>query len=868
MNAAATPRSALPTGTVTFLFTDIEGSTKLVQRLGSEFRTVLEQHNRILRDAIHGAGGVDRGSEGDAIFAVFTTADAAVAAAVGAQRGLAEHGWPEGVTVRVRMGLHTGEGIPGGDDYVGMDVHRAARIAAAGHGGQIVVSRTTAALAESSLPEGVTLRELGAFRLKDLPDSERLSQVVVPGLPQDFPPLRSLDVATNLPAFPTAFVGRHDDLSALRERLEGARLVTITGPGGTGKTRLAVEAAAAERDRYTDGVTFVDLSATTEPALVCHDIAQALGLRPQGRDPVWGAITERLRDHTALLILDNFEQVLEAAPEVGGLLSGAPALTVLATSREALGIRGEHLYPLSPLGLREGGAPSDAVMLFVDRARAMDPAFEPDEDTLVTVAEICARLDGMPLAIELAASRLRAISVAELLSRLDRRLPLLTTGPRDAPDRQRTLRGAIEWSHDLLEEPERVLFRRCGVFAGGWILWVLNSIVDPEGELGDLLDLTASLVQKSLVRRDPGSERYSMYETIREFALEKLEEAGELAEVRERMAHQVVLLVEDAEPHLIGEDRREWIERLGENHDNVRAGLEWSIELDQAEVGLRIVAAVWRFWQYRGHLAEGRRWAEQVLALPSAQDRTRPRARALLAALGIVYWQGDYDPMEPYCEEALDIARELDDEWLVGEALYNLSFVAQMVRGDWEACARLLDEAEVHFTAVGDRAALGRIAMARSFMGNTRQEYASTRVYAEQALEYLRETGDQETYQQALGSVALANMELGDYDSALDGMRQLLRRNLDSMNTTGFLMGFYFLSTLANAQGQFERSARLWGAAEGLEQRLQAQVPRTLFSYYSGPKEESLPPGAVEGLKAEGRAMSLEEAIDYAQSED
>jgi predicted ATPase/class 3 adenylate cyclase len=858
----------LPTGTVTFLFTDIEGSTKLVQRLGAEFRPVVEEHHRILRQAIRGAGGIDLRTEGDAFFAVFTTADAAVAAAVAAQRGVAAHPWPPGAEVRVRMGMHTGEGVLGGDDYLGLDVHRAARIASAGHGGQIVVSRATAALAEGSLPEGVSLRELGAHRLKDLPDPERISQVVVPGLPQDFPPLRSLEIADNLPAFPTAFVGRHDDLSALRERLEGARLITITGPGGTGKTRLAVEAARMERERYPGGVTFADLSARTEPDLVCHDIAEALGLRPSGREPVWDAIAARLRDQTALLLLDNFEQVLAAAPDVGGLLSEAPGVTVLATSREPLGIRGEHLYPLSPLGVREGGGPSEAVELFVDRARAMDPSFEPDPDALAAVAEICARLDGMPLAIELAASRLRAISIDELLARLDKRLPLLTTGPRDAPDRQRTLRGAIEWSHDLLAEPERVLFRRLGVFAGGFILDVLGPICDPDGKLGDLLDLTSSLVQKSLVRRDPASGRYSMYETIREFAVERAEEAGEYEALQDRNADQAVRRTEEAEPELIGQDRRKWILLLDDNHENTRSALEWTVRRDLGQKALRIVAAVWRFWQFRGHLAEGRAWAEQVLALPSARPRTAERARALLAAAGIVYWQGDYEAMEPYVMESLEIARELGDEGAIAEAEYNLSFVEQILRGDWEACARLLDAAEARFRAIGDRAGLGRVAMARSFIGNSRGDFASTRNYAEQALEYLRDTGDHETYGQALGSVALANMELGEYDTADETMRQILRINLDSMNTTGYLMGFYFLSTLANARGDYERSARLWGAAEGLEERLQAHVPRTLFEYYSGPSEEHLPAERAEPLKAEGRAMSLEDAIAYAQSED
>ncbi|MEX2458892.1 MAG: adenylate/guanylate cyclase domain-containing protein [Actinomycetota bacterium] len=865
MDQAAT-RTELPTGTVTFLFTDIEGSTKLVQRLGAEFRGVLEEHNRILRDAIRGAGGIDRGTEGDAIFAVFTTADAAVGAAVKAQRALAEHRWPEGVVVRVRMGLHTGEGIAGGDDYVGLDVHRAARISAAGHGGQIVVSRATAALVEGSLPEGVSLRELGPHRLKDLPDPERISQVLVPGLPQGFPPLRSLEVATNLPSFPTTFVGRHDDLSGLRERLEGARLVTITGPGGTGKTRLTVEVARSVAERYADGVTFADLSATTDPALVCHVIAEALAMRPAGTEPVWDAIAESLRDRTALLVLDNFEQVLPAATDLAGVIERAPGITVMVTSREALGIRGEHLFPLKPLGTGEG--PSEAVALFVDRVHAVEPSFEPDEVTLATVAEICRRLDGMPLAIELAASRMRALSADELLARLDKRLPLLTTGPRDAPDRQRTLRGAIEWSHDLLDERERILFRRLGVFAGGFILAILDSICDPEGELGELLDLTSSLVQKSLVQRDPGSGRYSMYETIREFALERAEEAGEYEALRGRNTDQAVRRTEEAEPHLIGEDRRRWVVLLDDNHENLRSALEWTVQRDLGEAGMRIVAAVWRFWQYRGHLAEGRGWAEQVVALPSAQARTTHRARALLAASGIAYWQGDYDAMGSFVEESLDIARELGDDGAIGEALYNMSFVAQIARGDWEACARYLDEAEAYFERLDDRGALGRVAMARSFIGNTQGNFESTRAYAEKALEYLRDSGDRETYAQAMGSVALANMELGEFEAAFDTMQEVLRMTLDSLNTTGFLMGFYFLSTLANAKGDHERSARLWGAAEGLEQRLQAHVPRTLFSYYSGPSEEDLPRERAEPLKAEGRAMSLEDAIAYAQSED
>ncbi|MCA1726766.1 MAG: AAA family ATPase, partial [Actinobacteria bacterium] len=712
----------------------------------------------------------------------------------------------------------------------------------------------------------VTFRDLGAHRLKDLPDAEQISQIVVEGLSGDFPPLRSLETPTNLPAFASAFVGRHTDRFALHERLQEARLVTVTGPGGTGKTRLTVEVARSAAERFPDGVTFVDLSSTTDPALVCHVIAEALGMPPSGTEPVWDAIAQSLREGTTLLVLDNFEQVLPAAADLGVLLERAPGMTAVVTSRESLGIRGEHLYPLQPLGTGEG--PSEAVELFVDRVRAVDPSFDPDQEALATVAEICRRLDGMPLAIELAASRMRALTATELLTRLDRRLPLLTTGARDAPDRQRTLRGAIEWSHDLLDEPERILFRRLGVFAGGFVLEVVGPICDPQGQLGDLLDLTSSLVQKSLVRRDPGSGRYSMYETIREFAVERATEAGEHDALQGRNAEWAVHRTEEAEPHLIGDDRRRWVVLLDENLENLRSALEWVVQRDLGEEGMRIVAAVWRFWQYRGHLAEGREWAERVLALPSAQARTRHRARALLAAAGIAYWQGDYDAMAPFADESLDIARELDDDSAIGEALYNLSFVAQIARGDWEACARYLDEAETYFERLDDRGALGRVAMARSFIGNTEGNFESTRAYAEKALEYLRDSGDRETYSQAMGSVALANMELGHFDVAVEGVQQILRMSLDAMNTTGYLMGFYFLSTLANTKGDYERSARLWGAAEGLEHRLQAHVPRTLFAYYSGPSEEDLPPERAEALKAEGRAMRLEDAIAYAQSRD
>ena len=859
----ASIRTELPTGTVTFLFTDIEGSTKLVQRLGSAFRGVLEEHHRILREAIHGAGGVDRATEGDAFFAVFPTADAGVAAAVAAQRALAAQPWPAGVEVRVRMGLHTGEGILGGDDYIGMDVHRAARIAAAGHGGQILVSRTTAALGEPTLGDGVSLRDLGAHRLKDLPDPERLSQVVVGGFPQDFPPLRSLEVATNLPAFPTAFIGRHDDLSRLRERLEGARIVTLTGPGGTGKTRLAVETAREELPRFPDGVTFVDLSPITDAALVPRAIAEALRVQPSGDEPVLDAVAERLRDRTTLLVLDNFEQVMPAAPHVARLVSDAPTLTVMTTSREPLGIAGEREFPVAPMG-------ADAVALFVERARAIDPAFDVSGEAGDAIAEICRRLDGLPLAVELAAARVRTLGVEEILERLDRRLPLLTGGARDAPARQRTLRAAIEWGHDLLDEPERVLFRRLSVFAGGWTLEAAQEVADLEADPGETLDLLAALVQKSLVRRIAGGPqgRFGMYETLREFAAERLDEAGEGGSLRERHLAWVVALTERTAPELIGEAMGRYADLLAAEHDNVRAALAWSIGERRAEPAQRIMTAVWRFWQFRGHLVEASRWAEQILELPSAAARTPVRAAALVAAAGISYWNADYDEMEARCREAFDIFTELGDDVGRGDALYNQSFVPQM-RGDFADALEMLSRAAELFEGRGYRLGLGRVAMARSFTATQGHDPEAARRYSDEAIRLLAEQGDWEGMMNALGSAGLSRMLQGDLDDATPIIRRVTREYLNAMNFTGVVIGFRMFATLASARGQHERAARLLGAAEAGHERFHVRPPRAIERIWNVEEtSRTMSPEAFDAALEEGRAMSFEEAVAYAESED
>src|ERR687891_401210 len=564
-------RADLPTGTVTFLFTDIEGSTRLLDALGDRYPALLESHQRILREAFGGRGGIDVSTEGDSFFVVFRTAPQAVAAAVEAQRAIAAHEWPEGAAVRVRVGLHTGEGILGGDNYVGVDLHRAARIAAAGHGGQIVVSEATRALVEPAAPEGVAFRDLGEHRLKDLSHPERLHQVLGDGLPAEFPALRSMDARpNNLPVQLTSFVGRRRELEGVKEAIRAGRLLTLTGPGGTGKTRLALQAARQLLPEFEHGVFFVALAPITERGLVLPAVAKALGL------------PEATRESTG----------------------------------EPLGLSGERESPVPPLDLPdpahlpaiEGLSQYEAVSLFVERAMAVQPGFQVTNENAPAVAEICARLDGLPLAIELAAARVKILAPQALLARLDRALPLLAGGSRELPQRQRTLRDAIAWSYDLLEEPERPLFARLSAFVGGFTLEAVEAVADPGGDLGlDPFDGVASLTNKSLLRQmatGPAEPRFFMLETIREYAAERLAEAPDADEIRRRHARFFLGLAERAEPELTGPDQVRWLDALEAEHDNFRAALAWAAE-HELDAALRMGGALWRFWQLPGHLPAG-----------------------------------------------------------------------------------------------------------------------------------------------------------------------------------------------------------------------------------------------------------------------
>jgi predicted ATPase len=686
----------LPTGTVTFLFTDIEGSTRLLQELGDRYAEVLAEHHRELRAVWLRHEGFEVDTQGDAFFVAFGRASDAVAAAADAQRALA------GGPVRVRMGLHTGEPLRTGESYVGIDVHRAARIAAAGHGGQVLLSQATADLA------GADARDLGLHRLKDLSAPERLFQLGV----EDFPPLKTLH-ETNLPIPATPFLGREreiDQIAALLLRPD-VRLVTLTGPGGSGKTRLALQAAAAAADHYDRGVWWVPLASIGDPALVESTASQALGSKD--------ALSAAVGDKRLLLLLDNFEHLLDAAEGVGQAIASCPRLTVFVTSREPLHLDGEWEVAVDPLRERE------AVELFVQRAAAVRSDFAANGE----VAEICRQLDCLPLAIELAAARVKVLTLPALLERLEQRLPVLAGGSRSAPERQRTLRATIVWSHDLLMPAEQDLFARLALFAGGCTLEAAEEICGAD------LDGIASLVDKSLIRRS--GARYWMLETIREFAADRLEELEDVAELRDRHAAWYVALGERARPELQARRGREWHDRLDAEHANLRAALEHLLASQDTESVLRLTGAVWMFWATRGHWTEGRRFLAAALAL-NGDVNPELLIDAYWGAAILAIWQGDVDEGEQWAmdllelsrkedlpraeavavhtlamaapdgdrartlyEESLVLARRADDGWLVSAALNNLGGL-YLREGDYERAIELFEESLAIGEARGD----------------------------------------------------------------------------------------------------------------------------------------------------------------------
>ena len=870
----------LPTGTVTFLFTDIEGSTRLLERLGDRSRDVLALHDAILRSAIAAGDGREVGTDGDSFFAAFASPTGAVQAAVEAQRSLAVTAWPEGAAVRVRMGLHTGEGVLGGANYLGLDVNRASRIAAAGHGGQVLLSGPTRGLVGRSLPPGTELRDLGEHRLKDFPEPDRLFQLVIDGLEEDFPPLRTTEVRlTNLPAQLTRFIGRAAEVTAIQGLIGDNRLVTLTGPGGTGKTRLALQVAAEAFNAYRDGVAFVDLSALTDPELVAPEIAGALQVRAEsGREALEG-LGDHLRAKELLLVLDNFEQLTEAGPSVlEPLLRGAPGLTVLVTSRIPLHLYGEREYQVPPLGLPGPDRLPDpdallaveAVALFAERAAAARPGFRVTEDNARAVVEITARLDGLPLAIELAASRVRLLSPDQLLARLEQRLPLLSARDRNVPERQRTLRRTIEWSYDLLDDPERRMFWRLSVFVGGADLEAIEAVANPDGKLGlDTLDGVGSLVDKNLLRRietSAAEPRFTMLETIREFGLERLSESGEEPAIRQRHAE-----------HWVGKGQRlsevspakqaASIRLLEHELDNFRSALSWVIRSGEVELGLRLGAALRYFWRIGGHIREGLRWLEQILELPGAAEKALLRARALTAGADLSSWMGESGAYAHLmlAQEAVATYRELHDAAGTADALSEMG-IALMGAGQEDAAIASLLEARQLNLDLGNRQKAAECTAGLGMVALNRRRPAEARATFEEALAAFRVLDD--SYWVAFLERIVGGIDRFESDDEAADKR--FRSSLSLAGQHDHLVvvasALYALADLAVARGQHDRALRLVGASEALRDRVGEPPPQEMemVGDVRGAASAFLDEGAATSAYQEGRSMALHDAVAYA----
>jgi predicted ATPase/class 3 adenylate cyclase len=868
----------LPTGTVTFLFTDIEGSTRLLQELGEgAYQQIHDEHARILRAAVAEGEGCEIRTEGDAFFVAFPTATGAVRAAASAQQALADHPWPHGRPLRVRMGMHTGEGRRGGDDYLGIDVNRAARIAAAGHGGQVLLSETTRTLVSEDLPERVTLRDLGPHRLKDLSQPVRLYQLDIEGLAGDFPRLETMEPPSNLPPELTSFVGRRHEIEEISDLLASARLVTLTGPGGSGKTRLAVRVARNLADRFIHGVFFVDLSPISEPDLVPSAMAQVLHVKEDPAEPLMETLASHLRERKVLLVLDNFEQVIDSANTLGVIVREAPNASVLVTSRVSLKIYGEHEYRVQPLPLPDPTGDdletlreNHAVALFAERARSVDHDFVITAANAATMAEICTRLDGLPLAIELAASRVKLLAPDALLDRLRYRLPILAGGARDLPPRQRTLRSAIEWSYELLEGPERRLLDRLSVFAGGCTLDAVEVVGNPSGELGvETLDALGSLVDHSLlhqVQGGPSGPRFVMLETIREYAFERLEADENRERIRRRLAEYILALAEEAEPHLMAEDQADWLDRLEREHANVRTALRWSIDSGESEIGMRTAAAIWRFFQQRGHLSEARRWIEDLLEVAGGTPAVR--LKALSAAGGLAYWQMDTPGARSHYEEALQIARQIGDRRGEMEGLYNISFLSE-IAGDYEGAARLLEDSKAIASEIGDRQGIANAEGSLGWLYMLTGDYDRSIAAEEASIEVFRESGNRFQVIDALATLGQAYRLRGDYDLARSRFLETLSMLQESGSLPMTSRTLFMLAALEAAECNHERAVRLWGAADRLQQELGgAPWPETTMRI-GDPVEiarAAIGGDAVEKGLSEGRAMSVDEAIAFASS--
>jgi predicted ATPase/class 3 adenylate cyclase len=826
----------LPAGTVTFLFTDIVQSTELVQRLGDPaYAELIVTYRALLRSAFAAHGGREIDTQGDAFFVAFARAGDAVRGALAIQQAIATHRWPPETPLQARIGLHTGAPLMEDGAYVGVDVHRASRICAAGHGGQVLLSQATCGLVADTLPAGVQVQDLGEHHLRDLRRPERIFQLLYPQLPSGLPPLRSLRVQPhNLPMQLTSFIGREREIAEVKYLLGKTRLLTLTGPGGCGKTRLAAQAALQALPAYADGVWLVDLASLTDPALVPSAIAAVVGAREQTGRPPLQTLADTLKTQQLLLILDNCEHLIKACAETAdALLRAVAGVTILATSRESLGTTGESCYQVPSLTVptvRETQSPdvltkTEAVRLFIERATSVHPGFSPTPAMSVDMARIVQTLDGIPLAIELAAARVNVLSVPQIAERLHDRFHLLTTGSRTAAPRQQTMQATMDWSYDLLSESERVFLRRLSAFAGGFTLDAAEAVCSDVHVPGNqTLDLLTALVNKSLVLAigTKGDRRYRMLDTVRQYAWDKVHSSGESAMVRDRHLQYFLAFAEQAEAHVRGGAQRQWLDWLDTEHDNLRMALEWA-QTKRDDTELKLAGALWLFWDLRGHWKEGRARLQGALARhPDASPALK--AKALYPAALLAWRQRDHAQAEALATESLEVCRAIPDEFGMACSLLVLGLVARR-KGRFQDAADHHAESLALFRKLKDdwgvAWSLRLLGIAKFYQGEVTA-----------SAEHFKENLAISTAQRDLAGIAAALQSLGRIAisrHSFDRATALLKQSLSSSHELGDRNGtaevLYLLGRVAADQKLHEHALTLFASAAALREMIGAPVP-------------------------------------------
>ncbi len=912
-------------GTVTFLFTDVEGSTKLWEAYPDVMRGSVARHDELIRVAIEAEGGQVFKTIGDAFCAAFATAPEALAAGLAGQLAITAEAWPEETPIKVRMALHAGAVEFRDSDYFGQPLNRTARLLAVGHGGQTLVSRVAYDLCRDNTPGSITFRELGEHRLKDLGRMETIFQLIHPNLPKDFPALRSLnssELANNLPQQITSLIGREKEVEQVKKLVVANHLVTLTGSGGCGKTRLSVQVAADMLDSEGDGVWLVELASLTDPALVVQAAANVLGVKEEPGKAINQTLLEWLKRKRLLIVLDNCEHLLEECAKLAdAIIRSCPDVRILASSREALGISGEQSYRVPSLETPhpkqtytiERLSQYASAQLFLDRARMARPDFEITNANAPALVSLCHHLDGIPLAIELAAARVRALSVEEINDRLHDRFRFLTGGSRTALPRQQTLRALIDWSYDLLSDKEKILLRRLSVFSGGWTLEAAEAVCsDPDGhdhvEVFDVLDMLGSLVDKNLVvtEVENGRTRYRLLETVRQYARDRLSESGESAVCRNRHLSHFVGMAEEAQPHLRSVEP-EWIGRLEIEHDNLRTALDRSLERDDANEGLRLAVAIWRFWWARGHFLEGHRWMSGLLAAKPSNPPSKIRAKALGVAGYLARQRGDYPAARLLIEESLAAMRELGDQSDLTFSLQALATTAHE-QGDFDSARVAIEESLAIERQLGNQRGIAHSLMLLGVVFQGQSEYLASKAAYEESLAIHKKLGNQWLLASLLTNFGQLSWLQGDYASAqaqqaeslaifkelglrrgmaaaMCGLglavhsqgdsgsaRELVKESLaifhELADGWGIAMSLEVVASLAASVEGSEFAARVWGAAERLREVIGSPRPPNELSGYCREVESAR---AALGADAtfdrawqEGRALTADGACEFA----